>query len=182
MIRTRDHSYREGKPDAPILLLSVAGRHEERERRPAAGPAKRHLTEILTRLRGPAPDLAPYADADDYPILNANAGIEYKAKTGRTEPLLSENLTAKNLQRIRDHVAGRPVLAFGMMALRTATAAGIESTMHGRHPSSLNRIRNSEVPAPTAAERQAKRYDLAASVMLETRCTTTTTRKDSGRR
>ncbi len=168
-MRTEDHSYRRGRPDAPLILLSVAGRLEERDNRPAAGAARRHLTEILTRLHQLAPDLVPYAEADDYSILNANSGIEYKAKTGRTEPRLSENLTPENLQRIRDHVGGRPVLAFGVLARHTAAAAGIEPKMRGRHPSSLNRIRNSEVPAPTAGERRAKRYDIAAREMLTTR-------------
>lgn len=165
-----DHSYREGEIGAPVLMLSVAGRLEQTAKRPAAGGANRHLSEMLARLHAAQPDMLPYAEADRYPILNAHAGVEYKALTKRTEAPLEDYITPANAERLKWYVADRPVMAFGERARRACAAAGIVPIMVGRHPSSMTRIKNIEVPAPTAKARMAKRYDLSVASMLRSLC------------
>lgn len=165
-----DHSYRSGHgaTGCPVLILSVAGKAEAQAGRPAAGRARDHLDAILSRLHAARPDLFPHADADAYPILNAHPGVEYRGLTGRTEAPASDYVDVANLARVRARVAGRSVVAFGSRARRTCAAAGIVPLMTGRHPSSLNRVRNIDVYGETPADRTASRYDQAAAVLLQT--------------
>jgi len=149
-------------------MLSVAGQAEEAARRPAAGAANGHLDAILTRLHAARPDIFPYAEADSYTLLNAHPGIEYAALTGRTEAPSREYVTPGNIDRVRSAVGARPVVAFGARARRTCRAAGIRPVATGRHPSSLNRMRDASIDAPTPAARASQRYDIAALQMLRT--------------
>jgi hypothetical protein len=162
-----NHAYRNGRAGLPLLMLSVAGRWEAINGRPAAGAAGTHLAQIVKRLHAARPDLAPDAAWEEYPILNAHPGIEYAGLTGRTEAPVTEYLAAANISRVIEYVAGRPVFAFGARARRTCRAASIAWVMTGPHPSSLNRIPNRVVAAETAAGRMRNRYNLAAKLMLD---------------
>lgn len=168
MTKVQDHSYREGdRPGAPVILLSVAGRLEREENRPAVGASKRNLDRILSLMHSERPDVVPFADAYDYPILNAHPGVAFDALTGNTEPPKSEYVEVANLRRIVAHVDGRRVMIFGGRALLAAERAELSILMHGLHPSSLNRIPDAQVGGDDKDQRMAARYALAASRMLK---------------
>lgn len=168
-MKVQDRSYREGdKPRTPVILLSVAGRLERDAERPAVGMSKVNLDRILQRMHAARPELIRYEDAYDYPILNAHGGTAFEALTGDTEPPEAEYVAPANLERVKAYVDSRPVMAFGGRAFLTAKRANLTLLMHGLHPSSLNRIPNSEVPADTQTERMTKRYAIAAARMLAT--------------
>lgn len=173
MTKVQDHSYREGdRPGTPVILLSVAGRLEREENRPAVGASKRNLDRILSIMHLERPDAVPFVDAYDYPILNAHAGVAFDALTGDTEPPKSEYVEAANLKRVVAYVDGRRVMIFGNRALLAAERAELNILMHGLHPSSLNRIPDAQVAGDDKDQRMASRYALAANRMLKSLKTT----------
>jgi hypothetical protein len=162
-----NHAYRhgEGQGVLPLLMFSAAGNVEAHFDRPSAGRNNTSLGLLLQLVHAEARELFPSPRADDYPMLNAWPKIESKVLTRRTEASLAEVVSAVNLARVQEYVAGRRIVAFGARARRACEAAGLEWVATSRHLSfsGLNRIKT---PGLSGAIATAARVRLVADELL----------------
>lgn len=91
-----------GRDRRAAVVLSVRGRVELREGRPAAG-----ITGTILALLGEALALMGFfllQKRGDFTITNAHTGVEYLALTGRTEVSRTEIEDPANLQRLAGEI------------------------------------------------------------------------------
>lgn len=85
------------------IVLSCPGSREERNNRPASGTTGKNLELLLSKL-GPLIRVANLPRID-VTVTNAFTGIEYKARTGRTEASFEEVLQGANINRLNSELA-----------------------------------------------------------------------------
>ena len=93
-----------GKQKRVAVVFSCPGRHEEIAGRPAAGTTGRNLDAILELLCKALnrSDLT----RSNITITNAWPKVEYKAKTGRSEPTPKEARAPENIERLQEELEG----------------------------------------------------------------------------
>lgn len=88
-----------GKEKKAAVVFSCPGRHEELAGHPAAGATGKNLDTLLSLLSKALhrSDLA----RDNVTITNAWPGVEYPAKTGRSQATTKEVLAPENIERLQ---------------------------------------------------------------------------------
>ena len=99
----RSYHFERGQKSQVAIVLSCPGSREELNRRPASGTTGRNLELLLAKL-GPGIGIANLV-RDDVTVTNAFTGIEYKARTGRSEASFEEILQGENISRLNSELA-----------------------------------------------------------------------------
>lgn len=88
------------------FVFACPGQAEEAAGTPCSGRTGSHLSAALEILHDLKPELFPSADRLQYLITNSWPSVEYKKKTGRYLPRISEVLVEGNLARLTKELAG----------------------------------------------------------------------------
>jgi hypothetical protein len=88
------------------FVFSCPGQKEEHLGYPCAGATGRNLKEALPHLQALLPQCFASGNRCDYVITNSWSGVEYPAKTGRSEASLTQVLSPSNVQRLAGELQG----------------------------------------------------------------------------
>jgi len=166
-------SYHHGRSDnRTAFVASAPGRAEEAAHAPLAGMSGRTVNKALKNLNAGDPETFAYSDKTDYRTLNTTVDVQYQKATGRTEGKRSDNLSQRNLDRIRNGLDGiDTVVAYGKPAQEAVKASGFQGKIiEAPHPSlqNINRNISSNADSPTArADERVSKY--AAEILKQTK-------------
>lgn len=99
----RSCHFERGRKSEVAIVLSCPGSREEENIRPASGTTGKNLDLLLLKL-GPLVGI-PNLARSDVTVTNAFTGVEYKARTGRSEASFAEVRENDNVNRLNAELA-----------------------------------------------------------------------------